>query len=94
MDSKQPGRRRFMKRGVALAGLAVSPAGMALAPESASAQARSSGVPDMNSMVYVLYGARSHFVDTVGYSKAPLITRRVARGRTRIDPERARRSRT
>jgi len=54
MDSKQPGRRRFMKRGVALAGLAVSPAGMALAPESASAQARSSGVPDMNSMEYVL----------------------------------------
>ena len=40
MNSKQPGRRRFIGKGVALAGLAVSPAGMALAPESASAQAR------------------------------------------------------
>ena len=71
MDSKQPGRRRFIGKGVALAGLAVSPAGMALAPESASAQARASGVPDMNSMEYVLYGARSHFVDTVRILEGP-----------------------
>lgn len=64
MSTRQPGRRRFIRNGAALAWLAAAPAGLAVAPREASAQNRTSAVPDMNSMEYVLYGARSRFVST------------------------------
>ena len=65
MSAKKSGRRRFLQNGVALAGLAVTPAGLAVVPRSASGQTRGSAVPDMNSMEYVLHGQRSRFVNTV-----------------------------
>ena len=64
MSTKQPSRRRFIKKGAALAGLAAAPAALAVAPRSASGQARVATVPDMNTMEYVLYGQRSRFVNT------------------------------
>ena len=64
MSTRQPSRRRFIQKGAALAGLAATPAGLAVAPRSASGQSRVSTVPDMNTMEYVLYGQRSRFVNT------------------------------
>ena len=64
MGTKQSSRRRFLQKGAALAGLAATPAGLAVAPRAAGGQTRGSAVPDMNSMEYVLYGQRSRFVDS------------------------------
>ena len=64
MSTRQPGRRRFIQKGAALAGLAATPAALAVVPRSASGQARVATVPDMNTMEYVLYGQRSRFVNT------------------------------
>lgn len=64
MSTKKSSRRRFIQSGAALAGLAATPAGLAVAPRSASGQTRGSSVPDMNEMEYVLYGQRSRFVDS------------------------------
>ena len=65
MGAKQSGRRKFLRNSAALAGLAATPAGLAVAPRTASGQTRGAGaVPDMNAMEYVLYGARSRFVTT------------------------------
>ena len=65
MGAKQSSRRKFLRNSAALAGLAATPAGLAVAPRTASGQTRGAGaVPDMNAMEYVLYGARSRFVTT------------------------------
>ena len=64
MGVKQSSRRRFLRKGAALAGLAATPTGLAVAPRAAGGQTRGSAVPDMNSMEYVLYGQRSRFVNS------------------------------
>ncbi len=49
MGTKQSSRRKFLRNSVALAGLAATPAGLAVAPRTASGQTRGAGaVPDMN----------------------------------------------
>ena len=63
MGSKKSSRRRFLQKGAAFAGLAATPASLAIAPRAAGSQTRGSAVPDMNSMEYVLYGERSRFVN-------------------------------
>jgi sulfane dehydrogenase subunit SoxC len=70
MHPKTVGRRRFLKNGAALAGLAWAPAGAILAPSSASGEPRvnaagSLDVEDLNALDAVLYGRRSRFVTTV-----------------------------
>ena len=66
MKSKPPSRRRFLKKGIALAGLAAAaPAGLAITAPPAAAQTTASGTPDLNSIDAVLYGRRSRFVTTV-----------------------------
>lgn len=65
MNSKRPNRRRFLKNGAALAGLAVAPAGLGVAARPASGQSLGPGIPDMNALDAVLYGRRSRFVTTV-----------------------------
>src|SRR5262249_13413418 len=60
-----PSRRRFLKKGIALAGLAAAPAGLALTAPPANGQTVASGTADLNSIDAVLYGHRSRFVTTV-----------------------------
>jgi sulfane dehydrogenase subunit SoxC len=64
MKSKHPGRRRFLQKGAALAGLALTPAGLALTPKSASGEALAPASPETNSLENVLYGQRSRYVNT------------------------------
>ena len=68
-ESKKDGRRRFLKTGAALTGLALAPFGAAL-DSRASAEplldaADSVSAGDSNSLEAVLYGRRSRFVTTV-----------------------------
>src|SRR5262249_38806291 len=70
MEPKTTGRRRFLKKGAALAGLALAPTAATLAPSTAAAEplAGAAGAPnaeDSNTMDAVLYGRRSRFVTTV-----------------------------
>jgi sulfane dehydrogenase subunit SoxC len=69
MAAKTSGRRRFLKNGAALAGLALVPAGALLSPRSASSNTLVNGADavneDLNSLDAVLYGRRSRFVTTV-----------------------------
>ena len=66
MKSKPPSRRRFLKNGIALAGLAAAaPAGLAVTAGPAIGQTAGAGTPDLNSIDAVLYGRRSRFVTTV-----------------------------
>ncbi len=52
MGAKQSSRRKFLRNSAALAGLAATPAGLAVAPRTASGQTRGAGaVPDMNAML-------------------------------------------
>src|SRR3954471_18045511 len=64
---KPPSRRRFLKKSIALAGLAASvPAGGLASPAAAAAQETAPGAAaDLNSTEAVLYGRRSRFVTTV-----------------------------
>src|SRR5262249_49749426 len=63
MDAKQSDRRRFLKKGAALAGMALSPTGAAAGGE-ASASVGDVSVSDMNAIENVLYGRRSRFAPT------------------------------
>ena len=63
MDSKQSGRRRFLRNGAALAGMALAPAG-GVAGGEAFANANDVNVSDQNAIENVLYGRRSRFVTT------------------------------
>ena len=64
MNTKQRHRRRFLKEGTALAGLAFAPAGLTVvAPRSASGAPPAPG-GDSNAIENVLYGQRSRFVTT------------------------------
>jgi sulfane dehydrogenase subunit SoxC len=66
MKSRPPSRRRFLKNGIALAGLAAAaPAGLAVTAGPAIGQTAGAGTPDLNSIDAVLYGRRSRFVTTV-----------------------------
>lgn len=65
MSSRKSGRRRFLQKSVALAGLAAAPAGAILAPGTARAQNAGPSTSDLNSLDAVLYGRRSRFVTTV-----------------------------
>ena len=58
MDTKRAARRRFLKEGVALAGLAVG-------ARSASGQTLGSAGPDTLAAHPMAYGERSHFVNVV-----------------------------
>ena len=66
---KVSGRRRFLQKGAALAGLAVAPAAAVLASPSESSaapnQAEGALVDDVNSTDAVLYGRRSPYVNTL-----------------------------
>jgi sulfane dehydrogenase subunit SoxC len=66
MSPKKPGRRRFLKNGATLAGLALAPTGAALYSTSASGSplADAAERDDLNSIDAVLYGRRSRFVTT------------------------------
>ena len=57
MNSKQSGRRRFLKEGAALAGLAVG------AMRSASGQTLGSEIPEVHPKDLHVYGERSRFVN-------------------------------
>ena len=46
MSAKQSSRRRFLQKGAAWAGLAATPAGLAVVPRSAGGQTRGGAVPD------------------------------------------------
>ena len=59
MNPKQTDRRRFLKNGAALAGLAVGASATAL-PAAAAAEPALEKVDELH-----LYGERSHFVTTV-----------------------------
>jgi sulfane dehydrogenase subunit SoxC len=61
MDSKQSGRRRFLRDGAVLAGAAIAPTGVIAGGE---ALANDVSVSDMNAIENVLYGRRSRFVTT------------------------------
>ncbi len=63
MDSKPSGRRRFLRNGAALAGMAFAPAG-GIASGEALANVGEVNVSDMNAIENVLYGRRSRFVTT------------------------------
>lgn len=63
MDSKPSGRRRFLRNGAALAGMALAPAG-GIASGEALANVGEVNVSDMNAIENVLYGRRSRFVTT------------------------------
>ena len=62
MSDKQPSRRRFLQKSVAVAGFAASPPALALAAGAPAAPAPA--VVDSNSLDAVLYGRRSRFVTT------------------------------
>ena len=85
MSHNQPGRRRFLKKSAAAAGLVASSPALALAAASASAEAPAPAAVDNNSLESVLYGRRSRFVTTTreiegrSHSTTPL---------TRPDPQR------
>ena len=70
---KRSDRRRFLKKGAALAGLAIAPAGAVLGSPSASGASalpqENGTVDDVNSMDAVLYGRRSPYVKTVRKSR-------------------------
>jgi sulfane dehydrogenase subunit SoxC len=63
MDSKQPSRRKFLKSGATLAGLAAAAPSVGGTP----AHAADVSVSDMNALENVLYGRRSRFVTTVRF---------------------------
>lgn len=63
MSKKLPNRRRFLKESTGLAGLAMAPAFMTVAPRLASGAAPAPAV-DANATSSVLYGERSRFVTT------------------------------
>ena len=63
MDSKQSGRRRFLRNGAAFAGMALAPAGGVAGGETL-ANGNDVSVSDMNAIENVLYGRRSRFVTT------------------------------
>ena len=68
MDPMTLARRRFLKTGAALAGLALSPEGTVFSParpRAAGALAAAAAVDDVNDLDGVLYGRRSRFVTTV-----------------------------
>ena len=68
MQPTQTGRRRFLKSGAALAGLAMAPAGAAVLVEPAmrgeAAPRAADPIEDMNGVEANLYGRRSRFVTT------------------------------
>ena len=64
MSHNQPGRRRFLKKSAAAAGLVASSPALALAASAASAGAPAPAAVDNNSLESVLYGRRSRFVTT------------------------------
>lgn len=61
METKRPGRRRFLKKSAALAGLAV---GVGSVPGD-TLNAAAPETPDINALDHVLYGQRSHYVTTL-----------------------------
>ena len=68
MQPKQAGRRRFLKSGAALAGLAMAPAGAAVLVDrpisGEAAPVPANPIEDMNGVEANLYGRRSRFVTT------------------------------
>ena len=64
MSKKLPNRRRFLKESTGLAGLAMAPASMIVAPRLASGAAPAPAADDANATASVLYGERSRFVTT------------------------------
>ena len=64
MNGRNPGRRRFLKEGAAVAGLVAAPPALELAGASAAAAEQTPAVVDNNSLESVLYGRRSRFVTT------------------------------
>ena len=69
-DLRKDGRRRFLKSGAALTGLALAPFGAAFGSRRVSAErllnaADSVSAGDSNSLEAALYGRRSRFVTTV-----------------------------
>ena len=64
MNGRNPGRRRFLKEGAAVAGLVAAPPALELAGASAATAEQTPAVVDNNSLESVLYGRRSRFVTT------------------------------
>lgn len=66
MAARESGRRRFLKKGAALVGLAAVPSGAAVAAFAAGKVASAQGrFEDVNSLDAVLYGRRSRFETSV-----------------------------
>ena len=63
MHDKHPGRRRFLKKGAAVAGLVAAPSALKAAGAAAAGKPAPE-VVDNNSLESVLYGRRSRFVTT------------------------------
>ncbi len=64
MKSKQPSRRRFLKKSAVVAGLAVPAASLGVMPSPVSGEEAAPSASDVNSLENVLYGQRSRFVTT------------------------------
>ncbi len=64
MTTTRPDRRRFLKETSVLAGLAMAPGVVAVAPRFASAAPAAASADDHNALEHVLYGQRSRFVTT------------------------------
>ena len=64
MNRKQSNRRRFLRETGVLAGMAMAPAVVAVAPRSVTAAPSAPSADDVNGLDSVLYGQRSRFVTT------------------------------
>lgn len=64
MNRKQSNRRRFLRETGVLAGMAMAPAVVAVAPRSVTAASSAPSADDVNGLDSVLYGQRSRFVTT------------------------------